>query len=308
MIFSEFCDYVAEHVTKEMGEDYTYSLMNVNKNNGLKLTGLSVRKKGSNVTPTFYLEDHYTRSQEGTSLSDVIASLVKGFELYGIEDEPDLDFLNDYESVAGKVMFKVVNYARNEEFLKTVPFRRFIDLAIVFYIRIDTGAFSTGSVVVTNEMLTRWNIGEERLYDDAYANTRDKLGIRLENIEAVLDEFMKKSGVSGDECARPAPETACEYSIPMYVLSNDSRYFGASCMLYDEVLDEFSHKMGSDLFILPSSVHELIIIPDLNHEDPDHLIGIVRDVNDTQLEPVEILSDNIYRYSLNDGCLEGLFA
>ncbi len=308
MIFSEFCDYVAEHVTKLMGEDYTYSVMNVNKNNGLKLTGLSVRKAGCSISPTFYLEDYYKQYREGTSLSDIIANLVKGFELYSVEDEPDLDFLNDYDRISGKVMFKVVNYERNEEFLKTVPFKRFIDLAIVFYIRIDTGAFSTGSVVITNEMLKRWNTDAERLYEDAYTNTREKLGIRLENIEAVLDEFMKKSGISEDEYDRLMPDRTCEYSIPMYVLSNDSRYFGASCMLYDEVLDDFSHKMGSDLFILPSSVHELIIIPDINHEDPDHLIDIVRDVNVTQLEPVEILSDNIYRYSLNEGCLEGLFA
>ena len=88
----------------------------------------------------------------------------------------------------------------------------------------------------------------------------------------------------------------CREQVPMYVLTNDVKYYGAACILYDGVLKEFAESAGRDLYILPSSVHEVILLPDMGYEDVDMLKKMVCEVNDTQLSPDEVLSDTIYHY------------
>ena len=308
MNFNDFTDYVAEKVTDIMGEEYTHSISKVTKNNNIVLTGLSVRKEGERISPTVYLEDFYKMYEDGSVIGDVISEIAKCFKDHELISPPDISYIEDFEKVREKLMLKAVNYSKNETFLLTVPHKRFLDLACIFYIYLSGEEFGNGSITVTNEWMKIWGIDEDTLYETAFKNTRERLGFTLDSITEVLKDLLPFTAGGVPECEKTISE-ALDHTedIPMYVLSNPSRHFGASCILFNEVLSDFATDISSDLFILPSSVHELIIVPD-NGEDPRMLHQMVKEVNSTQVCAQEVLSDNIYRFRRNTQELEALYA
>ena len=308
MNFNDFVDYVAEKVTDIMGEGYCRFVTKVTKNNGIVLTGLSVRKEGENVSPTIYLEDFYKLYEDGEVMGDVVSELVRCFKESELSDPPDVSFMEDFEKVRDKLMLKTVNYSKNEEYLATVPHKKFLDLAAVFYIYISGDEFGAGSVTVTNEWMNIWNVDTDTLYETAFKNTRERFGVTLDSITEVLKDLIHFVSDSDSECEKRVSDAIDESDdLPMYVLSNSTRHYGASCILFNEVLNDFAKDISSDLFILPSSIHELIIVPD-NGEDPQLLQKMVKEVNSTQVSAQDVLSDNIYRFRRNTHELEALYA
>ena len=83
----------------------------------------------------------------------------------------------------------------------------------------------------------------------------------------------------------------------MYVLTNESKLNGAACILYENVLYDFAQKLGADLYILPSSVHEVILLPKLSMFEKDELVNMVKEVNTEGVAADEVLSDHVYEYN-----------
>ena len=308
MNFNDFTELVAEEVTDLMGEEYHYSTAKVMKNNNIVLTGLSVRKDDEAVAPTLYLEDFYEMYENGETIQDIVSDIVSCFKDSKRSGPPDVSFMDDFEKAREKLMYKTVNYSKNEAFLANVPHKRFLDLAIIFYLFVTGDEFGAGSITVTNEWMKIWGVDTDTLYEIAYKNTKDRFGFTLNSITEVLKDLIPFVSSDKDETDDTLYDTIEKTEdMPMYVLSNASRHFGASCILFNEVLNDFAKDISSDLFILPSSIHELIIIPD-NGEDPKVLQRMVMEVNSTQVSAQDVLSDNIYRFSRNTHALEALYA
>lgn len=87
--------------------------------------------------------------------------------------------------------------------------------------------------------------------------------------------------------------------IPMFVITNTKNINGAAAILYDDVLHELANNLESDLYLIPSSIHDIVAIP--AEGDPDELSGMVADINKTQVCTQERLSDNVYFYNRKDG-------
>ena len=90
----------------------------------------------------------------------------------------------------------------------------------------------------------------------------------------------------------------------VYVATNPQKFMGASVMNYPGFMEQASEQLGGDFFILPSSVHELLFLPAGNDVDLDHLKGMVREVNDSQVEPKDRLSYQVYYYSKEEKTIE----
>lgn len=309
MNFNDFVDYVAEKVTDIMGEEYHYSVSKVTKNNNVILTGLSVRKECEKVSPTVYLEDFFEMYERGEVIGDIISEVARCIKESELSIPPDMSFIEDFGQVSEKLFLKTVNFSKNETFLSTVPHKRFLDLATVFYIYVSGEEFGSGSITVTNDWMKIWDVDEDKLYEIAFKNTKERFGFTLNSITEVLKDLLPFISDDRDESdGKDMNEVIDETeALPMYVLSNSSRHFGASCILYNEVLNDFAKDIHSDFFILPSSVHELIIVPD-NGEDPQILQRMVKEVNSTQVSAQDVLSDNIYRFRRNTQALEALYA
>lgn len=302
MDFKEFSEKVIKNVTTCLGEDVSAEMKVVTKNNGVKLHGLIISKENLNVSPTIYLDGFFREYKQGKSLGDIVFELVDIYEKNKVSAGINLDFFMDYQAVRGRIFIKAVHYEKNKKMLEDVPHIHFLDLAMVCYYSYMNDFLGNGSIQIETSHLDRWGISEEELFATAKSNTRDKLGMEIKGMQEILEEMlMENVGVEREEMKSMLQHTKQE--IPMYIMTLKGRYFGAACICYEEMLKSFGKQCGKNFYILPSSIHELILIPDTGKEEPETLRRMVREVNAGYVAPEERLSDNIYYFDLSEGRL-----
>lgn len=161
-------------------------------------------------------------------------------------------------------------------------YRDFLDLAVVYRVIVAENGSETCSFAVKNVICKKYGISGDELESAARRNTEGK-GFQMWPIASIIAE------------AAGVQEEDCEGNIPMWVFSNDRRNYGAAVMLYEGYFDKLARRIESDLYILPSSIHEVIAVPD-NGMDKDELRAIVRMINSREVPEDEVLSENVYRY------------
>lgn len=284
MSFNVFTDRIARLLQQKMGEDFTVTLTKVLKNNDVSLTGVVIMEEAESISPTIYLEEPYRQYQDGTSLKEIVDEIAALYEKHAHHVNLDMDFFRNYASVAERIYHKVVNYEKNRKLLDDVPYFRWHDLAVIFYYAMEESAFGRASILIHNNHLDMWGQPAEEVYRIACRNMRRNMPELLMPMHRLLEDTM---GIRLEES---------ESSMPLYVLTNRERLFGASAMLYSEKIKELAGKLNMDLLILPSSVHEVLLLPDDKVQDYDFYREMVREVNTTQVDPEEILSFSLYRY------------
>ena len=192
----------------------------------------------------------------------------------------------DYETVKTDIFAKLINTRENLELLSGVPNQSVLDLSLVAWY-FENNDPDGAELPVTNEILKRWNIPEETLFEEAVRNSRTLMGEKVSPIHEVINEMLGNLDVA-------CPEIEEEKGIPMYVYSNLWRWNGALCMLFSDTLQGVAEMLGSNLFVIPSSVHEVILVPMSSGIARGDLDNMVREINRTELKPEDILSDHTY--------------
>lgn len=321
MKFEEFREQVKKEVERMLTEEVTVTANQVTKNNGVVLHGITIAEKGSNIYPNIYLNNLYEEFVKGRPLSTIVYEIVVTYKKTKAGKKINMDFFKNYEIVREKVVFKLINYEKNEELLKKIPHIPFLDLAIVFYCVLQTEQFKNASILIQKEHCNTWKVDEKTLYEDAKKNVRRLLPEEIKSMEEILREmFCENMKSEIQESIKRNLESDSEISlsdktieeivdqmmlevkagreeIPMYVLSNRSRSHGAACILYQNLIKNFADFLHKDVYILPSSVHEVILIPAEETDCQEKLSEMVREVNRTELDEEEILSDHVYLYS-----------
>ena len=176
---------------------------------------------------------------------------------------------------------------KNADMLKGMPHFKFGDLAAIFQVQVNANEYGNAVITVKDEHMKMWGVDPKTLMDHARANMEEKQPVRIQSMMEVLTDMM------GEMPEGMLPEAEAPQ---MYVMSNETRINGAAAMVFTEKLDEFAQDHNANLFILPSSVHEFLLIPDNGKMSVPELEAMVRDVNATQVAPDEVLSDNVYFY------------
>ena len=289
MTYQEFKQYIIQHVTCELGSSATVSIQDIVKNNNTHLDGLTVFCPGQNLSPTVYLTYYFDQYQKGQPLSDVLSAILAIYQETPSVSSIDISFFTSYEKVRERIVFKLINYEKNRELLSDVPHFRYLDLAIVFNCLIHTDQTGTATILIRHQHLSLWNITDDDLYALAISNTPKLLPYDLRNMSEVLLELLGTDA--------PLPDELQENEFPMYMLSNRARLNGSGCILYQDLLQSFAEHLASDFYILPSSIHEVLLIPASDNSSPEELNAMVREVNASQLTREEVLSDHVYFYS-----------
>lgn len=290
MNYQEFKSHIAAAIQAELGSDVKVTIQDILKNNDTHLDGLTILSARYNLSPTIYLNYYFRQYEKGCPLSQIKQDILSAYRENCPPGSIDISFFTDYDKVKSRIIFKLINYERNQELLKDVPHYRFLDLAIVFNCLLDSGPSGNATILIYNHHLNFWDITRDDLYALAAANTPKLLKYDLRSMTDVLKEFLR-----GDEPIFPKEDLTNPY--PMYVLSNQCKLNGSVSILYQNLLRDFAHRLGSDLYILPSSVHEVLLIPAFHHSSCQELSKMVTDVNSSQLSQEEILSDHVYYYS-----------
>lgn len=323
MNFKQFIQEIKETVKEALGEKIVVEEKEVLKNNGVRLTGIVIVEGNANCVPNIYLNDYYKQYKNGRGIDDIVCEIFKFYEYHKIEKHMNMDFFSDYECVKSKLRFRLVNFARNTELLTQIPYVPYLDLAIVFYCMVENECIGNGSILIRNEHLEKWKISKEILKKDAFLSTQLKIIGEIKPMEDVIFEMIMRrmtleiqnsarkhmdANISiSDDIVEPIVKEMMDnvYSEDkgpkMYVLSNESKTFGASAILYQNLLSEFANKTQSDYYILPSSIHEVILIPIKEDDELLRLKNMVYEVNRTEMETEEILSDCVYIFKRSEG-------
>ncbi|MGN0484718.1 MAG: DUF5688 family protein [Lachnospiraceae bacterium] len=294
MTYETFQTAVLQYLNQFYSKDTTISIRPVLKNNGTHLDGLTILEKNRHISPTIYLNPYYHEYQNGKDFDTVASEIHSVYEENKPKEDCEIRFFTDYEQMKSKVAYKIINYEKNKELLAHIPHIAFLDLAIVFYCLLSTDENGNSSILLHNSHLKHWNISQKELFEQAVKNTPFLLPSSLNTINEILSEFMPEFFDSERTCHSDLSDEP----LPMYILTNTSRLNGACCMLYPDLLSEFAQKTNADLFILPSSIHEVILIP-INDlcATADELASMVKDVNHSQVAEDEVLSDHVYYFS-----------
>lgn len=290
MEYKRFIEKITEAVSMEMGSHTEISVRQVQKNNGVVLDGLLMKRPESNLTPTIYLNSFYEEYEAGRPFVSILREIKRIYEEKSLKHSVDMTFFRDYEQIKAGIFYKLIHYEKNREFLKEVPHIPFLDLAIVFYYAMSNEIMGNGNIQICNEHLPMWKVTTEELFRQADKNTQKQQKYEIKSMVQILDELFAGCPYERTEYRES------EKNIPMYVLSNQHRSYGAVSILYHHLLQDFAGELGKNLYILPSSVHEVILIPDFAYEQPGQFEKMVQEINATQLETEEVLSDSVYYY------------
>ena len=296
MEYSIFKELILEALKERFGEECQIEYKEVLKNNGVKLDGVIVRQNNCVVSPTVYVNDYYEDFSNGENINNIADIIERLIRDNTIEDEFDADELILFDNVKDRIVFKLINYERNKELLDTVPYKKYLDLAIVYYISVKEDIFECASILINNSHLKLWNKTLEEIDELAVKNTPFILKPELKSMGQTLKDIMFNS----DENEFDEEDFENCY---MYVLTNEKKQFGAATILYDNELKDFSERIESDFYIIPSSVHEVIIIPSKFVDSSDSLDEMICEVNSSQVPLVDILSDHAYKYNRADKCV-----
>lgn len=288
-------------------DGYTVRVQEVQKNNGMVLNGLTIQKVGVNIAPTIYLDSFYEEYRNGRTLESIVNAVSAVYEQHKVEKNFAVEMISDYEAVKDRICFKLINAEKNRELLKDVPYVPLMDLAIVFYILVDQCVDGNATALVRNNMLSVWgNPAIDDIYDIAKSNTQRLFRGHVASMMEVMTGIIAENDNVDPELVDAffSMDVYEDNFMPMFVATNKSKINGATVILYDGLLKKFAEKVGGDFYILPSSLHEVILLPATGDMDVDYLIDMVRTVNATEVAPEEVLSDSVYKYIADEDRME----
>ena len=295
---SRLAEEVVCHVQKVLGEKFNVVSRDVTKNNGEVLTGVCILEEENRVSPTIYLEQ-YERDYEdgivtaegiGDRVIEVYKSSVSNMDNSGIQKI--MNIMADRDSFLNNVVPMLVNREQNGALLSECPNMDFLDLSVMYCVRVNDIDRGMMTVRVTNEHIRHLGIEFGELDDHAVRNYRST--IVHSPIRDMLDSLVP-------EGARSIPDDGDISSV--MVLTNADKYYGAYSMTCADVLNGFMDKAGSDaLYIIPSSIHEVIVFPRMSSAvGLEEMLSLIFQVNMSCLESGEVLSYKLYRYTKEKG-------
>lgn len=265
---------LVETVKKVAGDGLVVQIWEVEKNNGVEKCAITISESDDRIAPVIYVDGIIDDIENGDKEMREAAELIVNSYM-DIKDKGHSFDVSEYQRkgfILGHVGFQMVNAERNEKMLEKTPHRKIMDLAAIYRVVIN----AESSFVLYEGMMKMVGITEEELYLNAVRNTGGS-GFEVRTLGEML-------GLPDFECG-----------LKMYCITNKNKMFGANAILFKAEFEKVAKKADDDLYILPSSIHELLAVS-ASQLDLQELKTMVRDVNNTKVSPEEILGYSIYRY------------
>ena len=264
-------------------EEYTLHTKTVTKNNDTKLQGIIIQNKAFDIAPTIYVEEFYEAYLQKKVTIPEIADRIRDFaDDFMSQRAPFIHICMDWSECQNKVVYRLVSKDKNKELLENTPYLPFLNLAIIFYVVYELSDYGLESIRITNQMQEAWGISTKELFETAEFNTPCYFHAKIEDMNDVICRFLK-----------------CEIHnelMKMYVMSNEIGINGATVILYKDIIDNFAEQIQSNLYIIPSSIHEVLIVPENETVSLEQFNQMVKDVNEKHVTEDEVLSDCVYYY------------
>lgn len=293
MTEKQFMHEVAEQLGNErQAEGFNIQCRVFTKNNNTKRYGLVLQQDREKVTPTIFLQPFYENYvRDKTSIEDVAHHIAGILEQVTGQARQYQALSFQFTDCRDRIVYRLISKTMNEDLCEQIPYIPFLDLMISFCIVIGYSESGVETMRITNDQMQQWNVSTAELYRLAEKNTPRIFPARVEPLYDVLQKYLDiPDGQEPDD----------ELILPMILIGNEAGVYGASVLLYPGLVEELAEEQGSDLFILPSSVHEFIVIPGADKNSLGELSAIVQDINAKYVCREEILSDRAYLYKRDE--------
>ena len=294
MNYEEFKENLANDVKEQMesrsGSGVAVETRTVEKMNET-YDALTVKPEDSIIGVNLNVTSLYKEYEDGKDYDSIVNGAAEVAE-NALSNKPDfnLDVIKDYDQMKDKLAIEVVSAERNKDLLETVPHKNIEDMAVVYRFVLGDSQAGVGTILVNNQMLENYGITAQQLHEDALKNAPE---IRPLVIEGMAEVLAKQMGVEDLEMLglNIPPEQE-----QMFVASVEGNVHGAGVLAYQNFMDQAADRVGGSFFILPSSIHEVLIIPDNGKFDTASLENMVKEVNATTVDPSDQLTDSVYHY------------
>lgn len=295
MDYREFINQIKYDLPERLSGELEGAAVNeiqVNRLQGLSYEGLRIMPEGSIMGLTMDMQPYFQLLSDGMSYENVLDRIADTAVSVYI-DRPVLtaEALGSYETVKDKLMVQLIGREGNEEMLQTIPHHSLEDMEIVYRLHFQNTAIGRTSALVTNALLEQYGITAEQLRRDAFVSAPAHDPAEFKTMAEVLNELM-------------GTEVIPEGELPLYVASNQERLHGAGVITYPGFMEKAAERLGGDFYILPSSLHEVILVPDTFEISAEELQNMVQSINAEQVEPKDRLSDYVYHYDSKEKLFE----
>ena len=279
LTYDEFCKKFTEQLQLLLGESYLLKKEETVGYNDTHKEVLLVEKKGSGCMPRFDLRAYYETHIEGMTIEELAKKAVHGIHAEDIPSEADIKALLDPEQIRNRLIIRLLNRKTNESILKEMPHLPFLDLAITFHLLLEEKKDGTKSIRVTNKLWEEY-MGDSvlQMYRQALLNTERLFPARMVQMEQLL--HLSELGISSG----------------LFIISNPHGIYGAAVLLYDGVQEKIRRILGEAYYVIPSSVHEMLVIRESDVPDINMLKSTILEVNSTQVAEEDVLSNQLYRF------------
>ena len=279
-------DNIKDHLSEEY-QDYEMNFQDVKKGSNREYEALMISPKDRKIsmTPALNLTNAYKEYENGTSFEEILDKLAS-IRMHSTLPNFNKEDIFDYNKIKDRIIPRLINTEANKDYLLDKPHKDIEDLSIVFAVRVSEDEQGFADAVITKDLAEMWDVSAQDLHDKAMENIAERPPV-FQNIESVL--FGEKENLEIEDVE---PE---DYTVPYFVLTNQQKTKGAVMAINPKTMDRITAKLG-EVYVIPSSVDETLIVPKKYVEDLEGLQRMVRQINANEVRPEDQLSNNIYEY------------
>ncbi len=251
------------------------------KNNDTEYYGVTIFFNPEKISPVFYIDrfyDDYCRKK--LTVDEAVDKILLSYRSLVADKADHFDLSLNFDDVKDRIVYRLVSLKKNKKFLENVPHIIYMDLAIIFTVVCKVDCSGVESLKITYELMDAWE-----------KKPGDLMKLAKKNTPILFPAVTKKlSDVLGME----------DHEFDLLLLSNEYFVFGATAVLYEDLMRRIAERIGDDLYVIPSSIHEVLIIPKGVVCDVEDINDIIRTINEEQLISTDILSDKAYLYDRSE--------
>ncbi len=269
---------------EKMYPDAKVEIVDIKKTN-VTYRGLTIREEGSMVSPSINLNDLRERYESGMSIEQIISSVDSIYQ----EHKGDMSVVPEMtrENFLAHTTLKLINREKNPEKLEDTPYMEWADL-IAIPVYVQNGPDGVSTIVETKSLLANLGITPEEALETGMKAVVPKVS----NLQDVLFAMMQDEHFDAQELSDVIDATDPNM---LYLITNQNKFYGAAAVLQTDKLSEICDLLDDDIYIIPSSIHEVLLIAAADH-DPEFLCKMVHEVNSECVRADEILSENVYLF------------
>ena len=286
--YDEIINAIREEIPEEIRDMMEVDIREIVKANDTVLHGVVIKAPEQTIVPTIYIEDCIKQLPEDFAMKDLAEAIISLYHV-GMREAPAVESLSlEFDDIKDKLVVQLAEVDRNRDRLKELAYKPLDNgMVMLAYVVVQEDERGSMRFAVTKDIVEGQNYDIDKMFETA-----------MKNNEPVLVDISDAIFSDGIEFAENLFDKEINDKLPdgMYTLTNSSTNLGAAALYYPDVQKRIGDMLQNSYYVLPSSIHELMILPCSVNDNPEIFRKMVKEANETVVNPQEVLSDRVFMY------------